>query len=232
MEITKHRPSSTSTDSRQKYAYHDINNVIEIKRSSRKVDDRYTQLVYSIFFPTFPVASKSTSAYPPKVCEIEIPFFNKDIAGVTVEALLAVVYDKLTYEQGTELGCKENDIVLDLISEILNTLFLRNTRRINLAMDNKLKEAHPTKSAEPQEEQRVRFAYQTLHIGDKSFASDELNQWKTWSLVERAAKKLMPTITQEELSTIVSTTSSITGSANGRTEFLQAMAQFGITPKT
>lgn len=157
---------------------------------------------------------------------MELIFQTLDRAGLTNEALLAIVSDRLFNFQAGPYACQENGKALGHVNEALVALRKRTARRHEAGLEGKLAED----TTEPKH--RVRLEDTTLHIGDKTFTADQLKTWSTWDHVLAAVKKLDPELSSLELSAIENAAAHLGGGArNGLTEFKSAMSNMRAAKK-
>lgn len=203
-ELTAHRTIGNATVIKE-----DINHNISIFASN--VGEGGACTVYSIEYGEAPV---------------QLQFPTTMQVGLTNEALLAIVHDRLTSFQAGPSACQENDTALDHIDAALCALRSRTVRRV---LQRKLQEKagqhqESTMSTETKPKKpRVYAEAETLHIGKHAFEFADLGKWKTWSLVESAIKALRPQITSREVSDIENLTADIPVATYGRTECMQAI---------
>ncbi len=144
-------------------------------------------------------------------------------AGLTNEALLAIVLHRLTAYQGTVTACPENDKAIGHILGALSTLSTRS-RRVQES-----KEIVNRWGIAIAHDARVRLdTVGNLRIGTAYFSPDTLKQWGKWADVIAAVKALDPVITPDELGTIqfVSRNIDIIEAARGVLEHTPGCAGF------
>lgn len=158
---------------------------------------------------------------------VELIFQTLDRAGLTNEALLAIVSDRLFNFQAGPYACPENGKALGHVNEALVALRKRTTRRHEAGLEGKLAEEKP---ADPKH--RVRLEGTTLHVGDKTFTADQLKVWSSWDGVLAAVKKLDPELSSLELSVIENAAAHLgSGARNGLTEFKSALSTMRTAKK-
>lgn len=157
----------------------------------------------------------------------ELVFQTLDRAGLTNEALLAIVSDRLFNFQAGPYACAENGKALGHVNEALAALRKRTTRRHEAGLEGKLAEDKP---GEPKH--RVHREGYNLVIGDQTFDLDDLKQWKTWDHVLAAVKKLDPEISSLEVGVIEDAAAHLGGGArNGLTELKSALSTMRAAKK-
>jgi len=164
---------------------------------------------YRIAHPDCPVAS-------------ELVFQTLDRVGLTNEALVAIVIDRLTAFQAGSFSCLENSEALENFVRGLRALQRRTSRRITQGIEGKLVESEEAHKA------RVRTEDGKLIIGNITCVIADMAAWSTWSLIEAAAKRLIPKITNYEMS-VLENVASLCGSGgkNGFAELKSALANLG-----
>ncbi len=139
--------------------------------------------------------------------------------GLTNEALLAIVADRLYQFQGGVCACEENAVALQQVNGALAALKARTVRRSNQGIEGKMEE----KKAE--EKARVRIEGDSLIIGHTGYPLTLLTSWANWSTIESACKKLDPPFTSAEMEVVEKAAAHLGGGArNGLAEFKSAMA--------
>lgn len=160
---------------------------------------------------------------------VELVFQTLDRAGLTNEALLAIVYSRLARFQAGPLPCPENERAMGHISGALHNLKNRTNRRHHAGLEGKMIEeqvklGEAAKGEEPPH--RVRLEGNTvLHVGDQTFTTKKLAEWATWSNVEAAVKKLDPELSALEMDVIERAAAHLgSGARNGLSELKSAVA--------
>lgn len=149
---------------------------------------------------------------------IELIFQTLERPGLTNEALLAIVADRLLAFQTGPFACKENGMALAKVNEAIVELRKRSERRQAAGLEGKLAED----TTEPKN--RIRLDGTTLVIGDTQFTADDLKKWRTWDEVLACVKKLDPEISGLEVGVIENAAAHLGGGArNGLTEFKSAL---------
>lgn len=152
---------------------------------------------------------------------VELMFQTLESSGLTNEALLAIVHDRLGVFQGGLCKCHENDAAMQYVALALDFLKKRTIRRNAEGTEGTKME----KRAEPQNRVRMDQDGTTLMIGATGFPADALKQWKTWNTIETACKQLDPPLSPLELSVIENAAAHLGGGArNGLTELKSALA--------
>jgi hypothetical protein len=153
---------------------------------------------------------------------VELMFHTLERAGVTNEALLAVLLDRLNAFQDGPLACAENQQAILGIGQALAALKSRTRRRTTAGIEGQLVE--PEKSAG---ETRVKVDGGKLLVSDRAFDVETLQQtWGAWAVLESVLKKLDPPPTAAELA-IVEALATTQPAKNGFSELKQALAQTG-----
>jgi hypothetical protein len=153
---------------------------------------------------------------------IELVFQTLERAGVTNEALLAIVLDRLNHFQDGPFACAENQQAIVAIGQGLAALKARTHRRTVAGIEGTLVE--PEKSAG---DTRVRRDGGKLLVSDRSFDVETLQQtWGAWAVLESVLKKLDPPPTAAELA-VVEALATTQPAKNGFAELKQALAQTG-----
>jgi hypothetical protein len=165
---------------------------------------------------------------------VELAFQTLEQAGLTNEALLAIVYDRLTGFQAGQLPCEENARAIGHVSAALHNLKNRTNRRHLAGTEGKMieeqeKMAEATKAEvgdAGEKKHRVRLEGNTLLVvGDAKFTTKKLAEWATWSAVETAVKRLDPELSALELDVIEQAAAHLGGGArNGLSELKSALA--------
>lgn len=146
----------------------------------------------------------------------ELVFQTLQRAGLTNEALLAIVYDRLGEFQQGVCKCDENENAMGHISAALHHLKNRTIRRNHAGLEGKMAE---------EKKHRVRLEDDVLHVGDETFTLADLQAWKAWGRVEAAAKKLDPQISALEIDVFDRAAAHLGGGArNGLSELKSALA--------
>lgn len=162
---------------------------------------------------------------------VELAFQTLERPGLTNEALLAIVYDRLTGFQAGRLPCEENARAIGHVSAALHNLKNRTNRRHAAGLEGKMAEeqekmADAVAGAAEEKPHRVRLEGNTvLVVGDAKFTTKKLAEWATWSAVETAVKKLDPELSALELDVIEQAAAHLGGGArNGLSELKSALA--------
>jgi hypothetical protein len=156
----------------------------------------------------------------------QLVFQTLDRAGLTNEALLAIVSDRLFNFQAGPFACAENGKALGHVNEALVALRQRTVRRHEAGLEGKM--------AETKEEvkHRVHCEAYKLVIGDKVFDLDDLKMWRMWDKVLAAVKVLDPELSPLELTVIENAAAHLGGGArNGLTEFKSALSNMRAAKK-
>lgn len=109
------------------------NDLLEITHDARDPENGNASHAYVIRVP-----ANEKLDYP--ASEVEIKFQNGPIAevgvnGVTNEALLAIVIDRMRGFQSSQFACRENALVLTKLEEALQWLHWRTRGRINRGVE-------------------------------------------------------------------------------------------------
>lgn len=184
----------------------DVNNSIKIETNA----------------PAGNVAATRCTVTLPDV-SLVLPFYNAKGPGLTNEALLAIVYDRLLAFQQGDNQCPENECALGHVSAALHHLKRRTARLLteNDKGETKMGEDPKPKGAGA----RVRLEDTTLFIGSIGFPAGALAKWNTWSIIEREVKRLDPQLTTAEMSVIEQAAAHLgAGARNGLAELKSALA--------
>ena len=155
---------------------------------------------------------------------IELIFQTLERNGITNEALLAIVIDRLTAFQAGPFSCIENSEALVGLTRALRALQRRTSRRITQGTEGKLVEA----KEDTESKARVTTDGEKLTVGQITVNVDELRSWSNWSIIESAAKRLNPKITAYELSVLEDISGKCgSGGKNGFSELKSALANMG-----
>lgn len=153
-----------------------------------------------------------------------LEFCGPNGPGLTNEALLAVVLDRLERFQTGPYACPENASAVNGIRLAADSLYRRAKRQ---AAEAELKKtaAGGEQMASNKHLARVRAGGGTLTIGDAGFQIAGLKRWGAWQAVESACRRLDPPANADELATIQLATSGLgDGAANGFAELKSALA--------
>lgn len=145
------------------------------------------------------------------------------VNGLTNEALLAIVADRLGEFQKGELACHENGVAEYHIKTALEWLKRRTYARVNQGVEG----TYVNHKQDDDKKSRVTVTDEWVHIGDRKISREALaTQWKAWQNAEIAAKSLKPKLTEAEINMLSEVPTSVSGS-NGFNEFKQAVNQSG-----
>lgn len=155
---------------------------------------------------------------------LKIEFQTIKKTGVTNEALLAIVHERLTALQAGPFPCEENDVALRYVTAALEQLKIRTRRRHAAGLDGKMAE----------EQVRVKFVGEQLNIvgATSTFCLHltDLSQWKTWNQVESKLRPLLPLGVTEWAAVEAAATAAGGGAKNGLAELKSALGQVVHTP--
>lgn len=142
------------------------------------------------------------------------------VNGLTNEALLAIVADRLGEFQKGEFACHENGVAEYHVRTALDWLKKRTYARVSQGVEGSY-----VNHKQAEEKSRVTVTDEFVHVGDKKFARTALaTQWRVWGEVETAAKALKPKLTDAEIDMLSKVPTAAAG-RNGFAEFKQAIGQ-------
>lgn len=157
-----------------------------------------------------------------------VDFMTINNQGVTNEALLAVVQDRLECFQEGQYPCAENEGALRHVRLALAELHHRTGRRVNQGIEGQMQENAGWKEAKMAEKRRVWVEAEMLRIDDgqtgANFKVADLHErWAAWAPVAAALRLFDTPVTAEEMEVLdgIATT---TAARNGLAEVKSVLA--------
>lgn len=144
--------------------------------------------------------------------------------GLTNEALLAVVADRLERFQAGPLACPENEAALASVRNALAALHDRTRRRVDQKVEGRA-EPHVTADA------RVYLrSKDVLSVGGALFAVRSLEAWGAWEAVETEVRKFVTPLTPAEWAVLEACAKY--GGESGLVEMKQSLARTARIART
>lgn len=150
----------------------------------------------------------------------EIIFCHGPCEGLTNEALLAVVLDRLNCFQAGGQPCQENNLARGQVQSALDLLRARAVRVARAV-------SQPEPSMVEPKAPRISVTSTALTIAATTFDLDLLRRaWGAWNTVEDALKKLTPPATPEEWA-VLDAIATTNAAKNGLAEVRSALGRMG-----
>lgn len=154
-----------------------------------------------------------------------IQFAKAGEVGVTNEALLAILADRLIGFQTGPFKCDENGEALHHIHKAMELLKSRTRRRMALGIEGKPVEkqdpegtTHPARIFTSEDKVFLRIGEVTHKIEFSRLATE----WRAWSVVESVVRRFQPPITENEIALLRSLATQPPGK-NGFAELMQVL---------